>query len=133
MTECRSLFLRNLEALSPYSGEGTSTAYLPESSGHLRTPPWQPVNYKPELSSDLLQIRLFVHLLRWVCSPIEMVYAVNGRLVINYCSVAFFVLQMTVVLCGFLSHLCAEMCLYKHSIKKKRNTLKKKRSPKYKI
>lgn len=40
---------------------------------------------------------------------------------------------MTVVLYGFLSLLYAEVYLYKHSIKKKSNTYKNKRSQKYKI
>lgn len=51
---------------------------------------------------------------------VERVYAVNGRLLINYCSVAFFALQMTVVSCGFLGFLHAGMYLCQHSIKEKK-------------
>lgn len=52
---------------------------------------------------------------------IEKVYAVNTRLFINYCSVAFFTLQMIVVLCSFLGLTYAEMYLCEHSIKNEKN------------
>lgn len=64
---------------------------------------------------------------------VERVYTVNRRLLINYCSVVFFALQMTVVSCGFLGFLHAGMYLCQHSIKEKKIDEEKKRSQKYKI